>query len=91
VTRILLAAYTLAGEPRAGLALADEALAMGRGAELFEPEIRRLRAIFLADLQAPHEAELERALAAAERQGARTVAARVRGTLAERTAGEDRR
>src|SRR5262245_42012977 len=43
----LIEGYALAGQPEAGLALADEALAdqelgMGRGAELWEAEIRRL-------------------------------------------------
>jgi hypothetical protein len=47
-TRLLLAGYAIAGQPEAGLALADEALGMGRGAELWEAEIRRLRATFLA-------------------------------------------
>src|SRR5919201_2186518 len=67
-------AYAVAGEPEAGLALADEALGMGRGAELWEAEIRRLRAMFLAALgMAPDEvaAELRRALAGGRRPGAR--------------------
>ena len=74
-TRLLLEGYALAGQPEAGLALASEALVigrgMGRGAELWEAEIRRLRATFLAALGAPAgevEAELERALAVARRQ-----------------------
>jgi hypothetical protein len=86
-TRILLQAYARAGEPEAGLALANEALCMGRGAELWEAEIRRLRAICLAALGAPADeagAELERALAVAGRQGARAFEKRIRGTLAER-------
>jgi hypothetical protein len=60
---------------------------MGRGAELWEAEIRRLRAICLAALGAPRDevgAELERALAVAGRQGARAFEKRIRGTLAER-------
>ena len=64
-TRLLLQSYAIAGEPAAGLALADEALGMGHGAELWEAEIRRLRATFLAALGAPAgevTAELERAL-----------------------------
>jgi hypothetical protein len=64
----------VAGRPEAGLALAGEALGMGRGAELWEAEIRRLRATFLAVGGAPAgeaEAELERALAVARRQQAR--------------------
>ena len=94
LTRMLLEAYAIADEPRLGLALADEALGMGRGAELWEAEIRRRRASSLAALGAARtevEAELGRALAVAERQGARTLAARVRGTLAERSASDHRR
>ena len=87
-TRLLLKGYALAGQPEAGLALASEALGMGRGAELWEAEIRRLRATFLAALGAPAgevEAELERALAVARRQKARAFEERLRGTLAERS------
>lgn len=92
-TRVLLEAYALAGQPDTGLALADEALGMGRGAELWEAEIRRLRATFLAALGHAGEeveAELERALAVAARQGARAVEARIRETLAERSPRQDR-
>jgi len=73
-TRLLLEGYALAGRPEAGLALAGEALGLGRGAELWEAEIRRLRATFLAAGGAPAgevTAELERALAVARRQQAR--------------------
>jgi hypothetical protein len=86
-TRTLLEDYALAGEPERGLALADEALVMGRGAELWEAEIRRLRATFLAAVGAAAgevDAELSRALAVARRQGARAFEARVRETLAKR-------
>jgi DNA-binding SARP family transcriptional activator len=86
-TRLLLRSYAIAGEPDAGLALADEALGMGCGAELWEAEIRRLRATFLAALGAPAgevTAELERALAVARRQQARAFEERIRETLAER-------
>jgi hypothetical protein len=92
-TRLLLEGYALAREPEAGLALADEALAMGRGAELWEAEIRRLRATFLAALGAPDgdvEAELRRALAVARRQGARAFEERVQGTLEKRRLSHDR-
>jgi len=78
-TRLLLEGYALAGEPEAGLMLADEALGMGRGAQVWEAEIRRLRATFLAALGAPGgevDAELRRALAVARRQGARALAPR---------------
>jgi hypothetical protein len=87
-TRLLLKSYADAGQPEAGLALADEALVMGRGAELWESEIRRLRATFLAALGAPgHEiqAELERALTVARRHQARVFERWIRETLAERS------
>ena len=87
-TRLLLEGYLIAGEPQAGLALADEALGMGRGAELWEAEIRRLRATFLTALGAPAakvEAELDRALAVARRQRARAFEQRIRETLTERS------
>ncbi|MEV4681620.1 ATP-binding protein [Streptomyces kurssanovii] len=92
-TRVLLEGYAVAGKPEAGLALAEEALGTGRGVQLWEAEIRRLRATFLAALGAPDgdvDAELSRALAVARRQGARAFEERVRGTLAERLAGNDR-
>ena len=92
-TRLLLEGYAVAGEPEAGLALADEALGMGRGAELWEAEIRRLRATFLAALDASAhevEAELERALAVARRQRACAFEERARETLTERTVSHDR-
>jgi hypothetical protein len=92
-TRILLEGYSLGDEPKAGLALSDKALAMGRGAELWEAEIRRLRATFLAKLRAPDAevaAELERASAVARRQGARAFDRRAQETLAERSVGHDR-
>jgi hypothetical protein len=88
-TRLLLEGYAIAGQPEAGLALAGEALVMGRGAELWEAEIRRLRATFLAALGAPAdeiEAELDRALAVARRQQARAFETRIRETLTERSA-----
>ena len=81
VTRLLLEDYAAAGEPEAGLALADEALGMGRGAELWEAEIRRLRAGFLAALGAPAPeitSELERALTVARRQQARAFEEQIR-------------
>jgi hypothetical protein len=90
-TRWLLEGYLIAGEPQAGLALADEALGMGRGAELWEAEIRRRRATFLAARGAPAaevEAELERALAVARRQRARAFEQRIRATLTERSPGQ---
>ena len=61
---------------------------MGRGAELWEAEIRRLRATFLATLGGPAAevtAELERAFAVARRQQAGAFEERIRETLAERS------
>jgi hypothetical protein len=90
-TRLLLEGYAVAAEPEAGLALAREALGMGRGAELWEAEIRRLRAMFLAARGAPADeitAELERALAVARRQRAHAFEVRIRETLAERFPGQ---
>jgi hypothetical protein len=92
ITRVLLEGYALAGEPQLGLALADEALGMGRGADLWEAEIKRLRAICLAELGDSDQevrAELERALAVARRQGARAFEERIRETLAERDVRHD--
>jgi Bacterial transcriptional activator domain/AAA ATPase domain len=90
-TRMLLEAYALAERPETGLALANEALDMGLGAELWEAEIRRLRATFLAACGAPAEqveAELECALTVARRQQARAFEERIRATLTERSPGQ---
>ena len=95
-TRLLLEGYALADQPEAGLALAGQALrdqgrGMGRGAQLWEAEIRRLRATFLAARGAPAEqieAELERALTVAQRQEARAFEQRILETLTERSPGE---
>jgi len=83
--RVLLEACAVAGDAQAGLAAAEQALSMGRGAQLWEAEARRLRGAFLAALGAPRsevQAELQRALAVAERQDARALAARARLSLA---------
>jgi DNA-binding SARP family transcriptional activator len=72
--RVLLEACAAAGEARLGLAAAEEMLAMGEGAGLWEAEAHHLRATFLDALGAPEqeiEAGLARALAVARRQGAR--------------------
>ena len=92
-TRLLLEGYALADQPEAGLALAGQALrdqgrGMGRGVQLWEAEIRRLRATFLAARGAPAEqieAELERALTVAQRQEARAFEQRIVETLTERS------
>ena len=81
--RILLEACAAAGEAEAGLAAADEALRMGSGTELWEAEIRRLRAEFLGALGADPsevEAELTRAIEVASGQGARPFALRARAS-----------
>lgn len=90
-TRLLLEGYAVAAEPEAGLALAREAFGMDHGSQLWEAEIRRLRATFLAARGAPAaevEAELERALAVARRQQAQAFEQRIRATLAERSASQ---
>jgi tetratricopeptide (TPR) repeat protein len=92
-TRVLLEDHALAGEPEAGLSLAEEALGMGRGAELWEAEIRRLRATFLASLGAGEEevaSELGQALAVARRQRAVAFEIRIRETLEKRPLSHDR-
>jgi hypothetical protein len=84
--RLLLSAYLLANEPRLGLAACDEALAAG-GTRIWEPEARRLRAIFLAALNSPPdqvEAELTKAERVAQHFGAlgpQRQIARTRGEL----------
>jgi DNA-binding SARP family transcriptional activator len=88
--RILLEAHAIAGDAQAGLATADEALEMGEGAQLWEAEIRRLRAEFMAAAGAASEvvdAELMRAIEVAERQGARSFGLRARESLARLHAG----
>ena len=80
----LLAACSHAGAAEIGLAVADATLGTGRGAELWEAETRRLRAQFLAATGGPSdgiEAELRRAIAVAESQGARTFELRARESL----------
>jgi hypothetical protein len=73
LARVLLEACMAAGDARMGLAVADDALAMG-SAGLWEAEIRRLRAEFLTALGASSqdvEAELACALKVARGQGAK--------------------
>jgi hypothetical protein len=79
---VLLEACAVAGEAEAGLAAAEGAI--GLDVTLWEAEARRLRAEFLAALDAPQdeiEAELERALQTARRQGARTLELRAATSL----------
>ena len=82
--RVLVEALARAGEADAGVAAADEALAIGGGAQLWEAEIRRLRANFLQPVAGgleEVEAELVRAIEVAQRQGARPFERRARGDL----------
>jgi DNA-binding SARP family transcriptional activator len=92
-TRVLVEAYAQASEAERGLALADEALGMGRGAELWAAEFRRLRATFLAALGASDDevaTELAHALSVARHQRARAFENRIRATLEERPFSHDR-
>jgi hypothetical protein len=80
--RVLLEACAVARDARTGLAAAERAI--GLEASLWEAEARRLRAEFLAALDAPQdeiEAELERALQTARRQGARALELRAATSL----------
>ena len=93
LARVELEACARAGEPAAGLAAADEALAAGGAIGLWEAEVRRLRAEFGLALgwdPADAEVELDRAIAIAQRQGARSLERRARDSrdrlLGERTA-----
>jgi hypothetical protein len=82
--RLLLEACAVAKNERAGLAAAERALEMGGAACVWEAEVRRLRAEFLASLGATAkdvEAEFERALAVARRQGAKMLELRVATSL----------
>lgn len=90
LTRILLEADALCGDAAAGLATTAAALGMGQGAQLWEAEIRRLRALFLTRVGAAVDeatAELDRAIAVARAQGARRFAAAARATLDEIRSG----
>lgn len=78
LTRLLLAACEAAGDAERGLAVADEALALGT--PVWEAEARRLRAEFLAAAAAPPReiaGELARAASVARRQGAAGLLRRV--------------
>jgi DNA-binding SARP family transcriptional activator len=82
--RLLVDACALAEEWRAGIEAADLLLETAR---LWEAEALRMRAQFRAALGESGAADdAERALEVARAQGARSYEARIRGTLAERTA-----
>jgi DNA-binding SARP family transcriptional activator len=83
--RLLLAAHAACGDPATGLAAADDALALD-GTRIWEAEIRRLRAGFLAAIGTPDAtvaAELDRATEVARAQGAPGLERRVAQTRAE--------
>jgi hypothetical protein len=85
IVRLLLAACAVAGDAKGGLAATQLRLGPGSGARLWEAEIRRLRAGFLAATGAPAEqvdAELRRALQVAVAQGARSIEDRITAGLA---------
>jgi DNA-binding SARP family transcriptional activator len=88
--RLLVAAHEVAGDAAAGLAASEEALRIG-GTHIWEAELRRLRASFLAALGAPAaevDSELARATAVARSQGAVGLLRRLPGggTSVERPA-----
>jgi adenylate cyclase len=75
------------GDARAGLAAADPSLSAGAGTRLWEAETRRLRAGFLAALEAPEaevQAELARAIDLARHQGAKVFELRAATSLLRR-------
>ena len=63
LAHMLLAACLHAGAAAAGLVAADAALGTGRGAELWEAEMRRMRAQFLAAERGPEGRDRGRAAA----------------------------
>jgi len=84
IVHLLLAARAATGGARATVAAADRALELSGAARLWESDIRRRRAESLAALGAPVqdvEAELERALDVARRQGARSLELKVAASL----------
>jgi hypothetical protein len=102
LVRLLLEACAITGQAEAGLEAADPSRRAGAGTALWEAEVHRLRAGFLAALGRPQagvDAELAGALAVARRQGARVFELRaatagLRGALHAgdgRRAGEARR
>jgi hypothetical protein len=79
--RLLVAAHVAAEEPRGGLATTGEALAAA-GTRIWEPEIRRVRATFLAAIgdHTGAEDELARAETVARRAGSLGPLRRVTAT-----------
>ena len=92
ILRVLLEAAAAAGDTRGRLSAADLALAPDAGTRLWESEARRHRAEALAALGAPTdtvEAELDRALQVARRQGARMLELRAEASLLHHRADPD--
>jgi DNA-binding SARP family transcriptional activator len=80
LARILLEGCAQAKDARAGLEAADRTLATAGSVRVFEAEVRRLRADFLASLDASSDdvtAELARARDIARQQGARAFELRI--------------
>ncbi len=85
IERVLVEALVEAREPRGGLRVVDHALGRGAGVRVFEAELRRQRAEFLAAVGATGEeveAELARALAVAREQSARAIERRIETSMA---------
>ena len=84
VARVHLAARSLLGDPRAGLAAADRLLTSGVGDRIWKAEAHRARAEFMAALGARDdevEAEFALALQTARHQQARSLEMRVATSL----------
>jgi DNA-binding SARP family transcriptional activator len=87
MARLLLEAHARTADASAGLRTAEHALQTVTGVRVWEAETRRMRAEFLADLNGPTDevdAELERALELAHRQGSRTLELRAAASLLRR-------
>lgn len=84
--RLLLAAYECTGDHTGGLRAADDVLGLTDDSRIWEAEVRRLRAVFLANLGAAPmqvEQELGRAAEVARRQGAVGLTGRIERTRVE--------
>jgi DNA-binding SARP family transcriptional activator len=82
---MLIETCRVAGDARTGLEMANRALVASGAARLWEAETRRIRGEFLAALGAPAdevEAELQRALEVARRQGTVSLEMRAATSLA---------
>jgi DNA-binding SARP family transcriptional activator len=82
--RVLLAACELTGDARTGLAAAEDLIAMGAPAGLWQAEAHRMRAEFLAILGSPEQeiaTAFDHALQIARSQGARSLELRAAMSL----------